>query len=165
MQLPLTTARKDRFTLGRWIEGGAMLRLLLLAAVALAVAGCMTGGSGCGDVAGIERLQCLSRSGDKHAQLALGRAYEDGDGVAQDYRRAAKLYRAAAAPVSGTIYVYSPPVGRSPAQVLPLRSGPDQPGLAEAASRLARLYELGLGVKRDPDEAAEWRRRAGPPAP
>ncbi|QHL90508.1 hypothetical protein GVO57_06215 [Sphingomonas changnyeongensis] len=105
-------------------------------------------------------LQCRAEQGEKAAQLALGVAYETGVGVAQDHRRAAQLYRQAATPVSGIVYVYSPAVGRAPAQVMPVHAGPEHPGLREAMLRLARLYELGLGVRRNPAKAAAWRARA-----
>lgn len=131
-----------------------------LLGLALNLSGCVTL-PGCGDRVGTPLLQCLADLGDKEAQFALGRAYEEGAGVPRDYRRAAKLYRAAASPTSGIIYVYSPGVGEAPSQVMPLRSGPDRPGLAQAARGLARLYERGLGVEPDPEKAALWRRRAG----
>lgn len=134
--------------------------LTLVAAAALAVGGCVTVPVGCDQADLVPRLQCRADLGEKSAQLALAIVYEEGVEVPRDYARAARLYRAAASPTSGTIYVYSPAVGKSPAQVLPLRSGPDQAGLPEAMIRLARLYDQGLGVRRDPAKAAEWRERA-----
>lgn len=116
---------------------------------------------------GFVALQCRAEKGDKLAQLELGLAYERGHGVAQNDRRAAQLYRAAAAPVSGTAYIYSPPVGRSRGQVIPVRTGADQAGLAEAKYRLGLLYQAGRGVRRDVDRAkaliVEARRGGYPP--
>lgn len=132
----------------------------ILVAAAL-LSACANIPADCGDAAGLADLHCRAALGEKSAQLKLGIAYEEGAGVPMDVRRAAKLYRAAASPTSGTIYVYSPPVGKSPGQVLPLRSGPDQPGLPEAMRRLARLYEQGLGVKKDPARAARLKDQAG----
>ncbi len=109
---------------------------------------------------GVSQLQCLASRGSKPSQLALAKAYEAGDGVPVDYSRAAELYRAASAPVSGTTYVYSPPVGRSAGRVIPIRTGPDQAGSAEAKYRLALLYESGRGVKRDVEKARELMREA-----
>ena len=79
-------------------------------------------------------------SGNKAAQLALGIAYEEGQGVAVDLKRARTLYRLAAANSGGTIYVYQPPVrkgGRG--GVIPVNLGPVVAGLAEARARLAAL--------------------------
>lgn len=137
-------------------------RLSSALAACLLASACATVSAGCADTVGLAGLQCRAGLGDKPAQLALGIAYEEGNGVPRDPRRAAKLYRAAALPTSGTIYVYSPPVGKSPGQVLPLRSGPDRAGLPEAMLRLARLFELGLGVERNLEKAASWRDRAKP---
>jgi TPR repeat protein len=97
----------------------------------------------------IDRLTCRAASGSKQAQLRLGKAYETGSGVAIDLKRAATLYRAASRPTSGTTYVYSPGVGKSRGQVLPLRTGPDTPGLPEATYRLGLMYRDGRGVSRD----------------
>jgi hypothetical protein len=105
-------------------------------------------------VGGIAQLACEADKGDKSAQLRLGVAYENGSaGVPVDLQRAASLYRAAAAPVLGTTFVYSPPVGKAPGQVIPVRTGSDQPGLAEAQYRLAVLHRDGRGVKKDLDRA------------
>lgn len=97
---------------------------------------------------------------DKFAQLALGKAYEAGDGVPIDYRKAASLYRSAAFPTSGTTYVYSPPVGRSRGRVIPIRTGVAQQGLAEAKFRLGRLYELGLGVGQNAEKGRQLKEQA-----
>lgn len=95
------------------------------------------------------------------AQLRLGEAYEAGIGVERDYERAARLYRQAAAFQSGTTYVYSPPVGREKSgRVIPVRTGADQPGLAQAKLRLAKLLLSGLGVEPDREEALELLREA-----
>jgi hypothetical protein len=99
---------------------------------------------------GLDALTCQAGRGDKSAQLRLGIAYETGDGVPLDLARAARFYRAAAAPVSGTTFVYSPAVGQAPGQVIPIRTGADLPGLAEAQYRLALMYRDGRGVQKDP---------------
>src|ERR1700680_3639420 len=44
----------------------------------------------------IVQLQAKAQVGDPDAQLNLGRAYEDGDGLPQNDEQAAKWYRAAA---------------------------------------------------------------------
>ena len=142
--------------------GPARFRAAPLWTSLLALAGCMTvTPTDCGTGRDVASLQCRAEQGNKGAQLELGIAYETGAGVAPDLALAARFYKQAATPTSGTTYVYSPGVGQAPAQVLPIRTGPDQPGLNEAMLRLARLYELGLGVRRDPAKAARWRARAG----
>lgn len=100
-------------------------------------------------------LQCQAERGDKAAQLRLGKLYETGLAVPQDYARAAQLYRAAGQFTSGTTYIYSPPVGKSPGRVMPINTGMDRAGLAEAKYRLALLYAQGLGVKHDSARARE----------
>lgn len=92
------------------------------------------------DQAELQALAKRARAGDRYAQLELGIAFEEGRGVARDLRKAEKLYRLAATGSGGTMWVYSPPV-RSGAsgQVLPVDRGAVQPGLPEAATRLAAL--------------------------
>lgn len=62
--------------------------------------------------------------------------------------------------MSGTTYVYSPGVGKSPGRVLPLRVGPDRAGLPEAKRRLAELYLTGRGLEQDHDKAVALLREA-----
>jgi TPR repeat protein len=125
----------------------SLLWTVLPIAMAILLGGCVTT-TPC-PVGGSEELMCRAGRGDKDAQLQLGIAYETGDGMPIDYARAARLYRDAAAPVSGTTFIYSPPVGKAPGQVIPIRTGADQPGRAEAQYRLARLYRDGRGVRQD----------------
>ena len=63
----------------------------------------------------------------KRAAYELGTLYENGDGVAQSYREAVRLYRRAA--VSG---------------------------FADAENRLGNLYMIGGGVRQDYGEARRW---------
>lgn len=65
--------------------------------------------------------------GDAQSQLAVGRMYALGTGIAADPRRAVKYYTKAA-----------------------------QQGLSEAQFQLAIQYTIGDGVKADPAEAAHW---------
>jgi TPR repeat protein len=127
------------------------LRALMAVALTAMLAACATT-KPC-PVGGMAALTCLADRGDKSAQLQLGIAYETGDGVPQNYERAARYFRFAAAPVSGTTFIYSPPVGKAPGQVIPVRTGADQPGLAEAQYRLAQMYRDGRGVQKDPARA------------
>lgn len=106
-------------------------------------------------------LRCRAAVGEKQAQLELGRAYEEGTVIVQDLRHAVRLYEAAASPTSGTTYVYSPPVGKEKAgRVIPVRVGPDRPGLSEAKLRLARMYLTGRGVRLDRDRGIRLLRQA-----
>lgn len=87
----------------------------------------------------IQSLARHAQAGDKHAQLALGIAYEEGKGVAADLKRAHKLYRAAATASGGTIYVYIPATRKGgKGGVMPVNTGPRVEGLAEARERLER---------------------------
>ena len=75
----------------------------------------------------IRHLEVLALGGDAQSQLELGRRCECGDGVPQDYRKAAEWYQHSA----------------------------DQ-GNPEAQAALADLYENGRGVTRDPRTALRW---------
>jgi hypothetical protein len=78
-----------------------------------------------------EELRTRAEGGDAEAQMKLGAAYANGQGVKADYKTAASYYRKAA----------------------------DQ-GHAGAQIALGELYEAGQGVKRDDAEAVQWYRRA-----
>lgn len=79
----------------------------------------------------INQLQAKAQSGDPTAQVALGKAYEDGNGVPQSDVQAMKWYRAAA------------DLGNSTAQ--------DDVGL---------MFRFGRGVEHDKGEALKWYRKA-----
>lgn len=88
----------------------------------------------------INLLAARARQGDKLAQLDLGKRFEAGDGLTADEKRARQLYRLAATDSGGTIFVYSPPVGKhGKGQVIPVNLGPRVAGLAEAKDRLRAL--------------------------
>jgi TPR repeat protein len=99
---------------------------------------------------GTEDVACWAEKGDKPMILELAKRLETGDGIAKDVERAEQLYAIAAAPKLGTIYVYSPPVGKSPGQVMPIRTGPDIPGLPEANFRRALMHIEGRAAKPSP---------------
>jgi TPR repeat protein len=81
--------------------------------------------------AALQLWQPLAEQGSADAQLAIGRLYENGEGVGQDYAAAMKWYRLAA----------------------------DQ-GNAEAQFAVGQMYELGHGMYEDLVEAASWYKRA-----
>ncbi len=76
-------------------------------------------------------LKAKAEAGDVRAQVALGHAYEEGNGVTQSNELAVKWYRAAA-----------------------------EKGDAEAQNDLGVMYRLGHGVEKNVDEAVFWFRRA-----
>jgi TPR repeat protein len=79
----------------------------------------------------INQLQAKARAGDSAAQLALGKAYEDGNGMPQSDKQAVEWYKAAA----------------------------DQ-GDATAQNSLGVIFSLGRGVQQDKHEAIRWYRKA-----
>lgn len=76
-------------------------------------------------------LLAAAEAGDPAAQLAIAERFENGDGVVQNYARAAQWYDRAA-----------------------------ETGNREAANRLGRLYHAGLGVSRDLPRAIALLERA-----
>lgn len=89
----------------------------------------------------LQALAWRAQGGDKSAQLELGIRYEEGRGVTRDLKRAAALYGRAARTSGGTMWIYSPPVGKARGGVIPVSAGPRVPGLPEAARRLAALTQ------------------------
>jgi hypothetical protein len=87
-------------------------------------------------------LQDLARRAqaeDKHAQLELGIRYEEGRGVAPDFRRASKLYRSAAT-TTALSTSYSLPQGRGGSTSAGvLYSGAVSAGLPYALARFCSL--------------------------
>jgi uncharacterized protein len=79
----------------------------------------------------LSQLRSKAESGDAAAQLALGRAYQDGNGVKQDDDLAVKWYRSAA-----------------------------EQGNATAQNDLGIMYRTGSGVEKSKEEAVNWYRRA-----
>lgn len=93
-----------------------------------------------GPDAALRNLATRAQAGDKHAQLELGIAFEEGRGVPRDLGKAERLYRQAATDSGGTMWVYSPPAGPGTSgRVIPVDRGPVRQGLAEAERRLADL--------------------------
>jgi len=127
-------------------SGNSFVKLVMAASAAALVSGCgaVTRHAGIDLTPGAAEpaLQALAReawAGNKAAQLELGIRYEEGRGVPQDLKRAARLYASASRRTEGRVWSYTPAVSRVRGQVLPVRSGPTIPGLPEAAERLASL--------------------------
>jgi len=88
----------------------------------------------------LQQFAQRAQAGDKQAQYDLGLCYEMGLGVPVDRNRARKLYRLAASDSGGTIWIYTPPVSKGTAgRVMPVETGPRQPGLAAAQRRLEQM--------------------------
>jgi TPR repeat protein len=79
----------------------------------------------------VAQLQSKGEAGDASSQLALGRAYQDGNGVPQSDELAAKWYRKAA-----------------------------EQGNATAQNNLGIMYRAGSGVEKSKEEALKWYRKA-----
>jgi len=79
----------------------------------------------------VTRMRQAAEQGLADAQFSLAWAYDNGDGVPQDYALAARWYRKAA-----------------------------EQGVAGPQNNLAVMYADGRGVLQDYDQAAQWFRRA-----
>ncbi len=79
----------------------------------------------------IARLQNDAQSGDATAEIKLGKAYEDGNGVPQSDNLAVKWYRVAA-----------------------------EQGNSTAQNSLGLMFRLGRGVEQDKLEAVSWYKKA-----
>jgi TPR repeat protein len=101
-------------------------------------------------------VACWAATGDKAMMLELAKRLESGDGIPADPERAEDLYERAAAYVSGTTYIYSPGFGKVPGRVMPVRIGPDIPGLPEAKFRRALMHVEGRAVKANPRKGFKW---------
>jgi uncharacterized protein len=108
-----------------------------------------------------------AKTGDTVAEYRLGVLYALGQGVKQDYSRAAQLFRAAAeGGVAEAQYnvavMYGEGMGvtRDPAQAVQWYQKAAAQGNANAAFNLGVAYSNGAGVKQDIEEAAHWFRRA-----
>ncbi len=114
----------------------------------------------------------LAKQGDAVAQAMLGAMYEDGQGVQQDDKEAARWYRLAADQGSalaqvniGAMYLKGQGVAQDYNEALRwLRLAAVQKGnpAAQRAAQfnLAVMYRKGQGVQQDDKEAAKWYRLA-----
>ncbi len=85
-----------------------------------------------GDYAGaLQELRRLAAQGDARAMNDLGAMYQNGKGVARNYRKAMRWYRKAA-----------------------------RKGNVTALTNIGYLYDNGLGVKKNPEKAVEYYRKA-----
>lgn len=103
----------------------------------------------------IAHQHCESGRGNAVAQLALGKRYESGSGVAVDLKRAAELYRSSAVSSDGRFTTYSPPATLGGSGQVTAFQGQPRSGLPEAGYRLGLMYLDGRGVRAD--TARGWR--------
>lgn len=118
-------------------------------------------------LADLDRRRAAVEAGDLTAQLGLGNAYWNGEGIGQNqveglryYRMAADQGHAAAQSHVGVVYLFSdvvPKNARLAAHYFRLAAAQ---GDAVAQSNLGALYERGEGVKRDDVEAVRLYRLA-----
>ncbi len=102
-------------------------------------------------------------SGDAAAQFAVGEMYAQGRGVPLDLNRAARWFERAAEqghPNAALALARLKEREGNVGEALGWYRRAAEAGLLEAQERLAKIYEEGLGVPRNPEHAAEWRRRA-----
>jgi hypothetical protein len=130
---------------------------LILCCVSTAVAG-----------ESVRQITRRAEQGDASAQYRLGRIYERGQGVNEDYRRALHWYRKAAdanrpeAQYSlGRMYASGLGTKTDYVEALSwLRKAAAQ-NFSPAMNRLGVMYERGHGVPRDNVEAYKWYTLAG----
>ena len=90
----------------------------------------------------VQALAARAQAGDKQAQLDLGIRFEEGAGTPGNIARAKALYRTAASPSGGPVWVYLPPPGPGlSARVVQMGDQPVRGGLVEARRRLEMLRD------------------------
>ena len=115
----------------------------------------------------LESLRQRAERGNASAQVNLGIAYANGEGVPQDHvqavawwRKAADQGLAAAQHNLGRMYANGEGVPQDYAQAMPwFRKAADQ-GLAAAQCNLGFMYKTGQGVPQDDVESVAWYRKA-----
>ena len=114
-----------------------------------------------------ENARQFAEQGDANAQYELGRMYDNGEGVPQNYVEAAKWYRQAADQGDamaqnnlGVMHYKGQGVPQNDAEAFRwYRLAADQ-GDATAQSNLGGMYEKGEGVPQNYVEAVKWYRVA-----
>lgn len=108
-----------------------------------------------------------ARLGFAPAQIHLGAAYKNGNGVSQDYVEAEKWYMKAALqedPIAqysiGIIYDYGYGVTKNQSEAVKWYRKAAEQGYASAQYDLGCCYDSGEGVTKNPAEAVKWWRKA-----
>jgi len=105
--------------------------------------------------------------GDPWRQYELGYKYDFGEGVPQDYEKAAKWYRKSAEQGVhlaqynlGTLYEYGYGVQQDLKEAMRWYRKAAEQGMAGAQSNIGRMYGQGRGVDQNYTEAEKWLRKA-----
>ncbi len=116
----------------------------------------------------MEILKPFAEQGDIQAQMKVGFMYFYGEGVDQDYRKAAFWLGHAADsgnPIAQTMlakmYHYGWGVEEDPVRAFSLCKSAARSGYADAQAHLGILYAEGLGVGKSTSAAVDWLFRAG----
>ncbi|MBQ7544835.1 MAG: SEL1-like repeat protein [Synergistaceae bacterium] len=112
-------------------------------------------------------LMKRARNGDIYAQFRVGRMYQTGDGVAQDYRKAREWYEKAAAQNYGWAFhnlgwMYQEALGVKVdyRKAFEYYTKGAERGIARSFNQLGWFYEQGLWVKFDYKQAFYWYTKA-----
>lgn len=115
----------------------------------------------------VKWYRTAAESGSEEGQAALGRCFEDGRGVPQDYAEALKWYRESAenrgkhGPYClGSCYAEGKGVVADPVEASKWFRQAAERGLEEAMLEIGKRYERGEGVPLNSSEAARWLREA-----
>ena len=118
----------------------------------------------------VESSKQAAEQGDAEGQWRLGVHYRDGDGVAQDYKEAAKWFRKAAEQghakaqsALGNCYYYGEGVEKDYAEAVKWYRKSAEQGYAVGQCNLGNSYYNGEGVEKDYAEAIKWYRKAAEP--
>ena len=117
--------------------------------------------------AALREWRPLAEGGEAAAQYRLGVMYDDGEGVLEDDREAARWYRraaeqgyAAAQLDLGLMYAVGRGVDEDDREAAYWYRRVAGQGYASAQHRLGEMYQKGEGMREDAGEAARWYRRA-----
>lgn len=114
-----------------------------------------------------EKLEKVATRGSTAAQVLLADRHRDGDGVSQDYEKAAELYRLAADQGDahaqrnlGDMYFRGNGVEQDDDEAVRWFRKAAEQNYARAQIDLANVYKMGRGVEKDVEQAATWLRKA-----
>jgi uncharacterized protein len=118
---------------------------------------------GNGDESNLERAKTEAKRGDAAAEYFLGRVYFQGKGVAQDYGKAAELFRRAAEQGNakaqndlGVMFESGLRVEQNLTEAFNWFSRSAEQGDANGQCNLGRMYATGSGVEIDLAKAYQW---------
>ena len=119
------------------------------------------------EVRRFKETKIKAEQGDAEAQWELGCMYAEGEGVSQDYEKAAKWFRKAAEQgyaVSqyelGRMYAKGQGVEKNDKEAAKWFRKAAEQGRAKAQWELGQMYYEGKGVDQDYEEAMKWIRKA-----